>query len=69
MGIAFMIFFGMLRLFSPTGAVADFISQVNPNLWLSFLFGFVGGSVMAGIIYNVLVLRRLNLFGLESNLD
>lgn len=68
LGIAFMIFFALLRWSTPTGPVAEFVAHVNPNLWLSFLFGFVGGTVMAGI-YNLLVLRRLNLFGLESNLD
>jgi hypothetical protein len=69
LGVAFMLLFWFIRTFgAPIGAVADFVSQINPNLWLSFLYGFVGGTVMSAI-YNYLVVRRLNLFGLESSAD
>jgi len=69
MGLAFMVFFGLVReLGAPTGAVADFVAEINPNLWLSFVAGFVGGTILAAV-YNLLVVRRLNLFGLESSAD
>jgi hypothetical protein len=69
MGIAFMLFFWLVRSFgTPTGAVRDFVTQLNPNLGLSFLLGFLGGTLMSAI-YNLLVVRRLNLFGLESSVD
>jgi nitrate reductase gamma subunit len=69
LGVAFMVLFWFIRAFgAPTGAVADFVAQINPNLWLSFLLGFVGGTVMSAI-YNLLVVRRLNLFGLDSSVD
>ena len=69
LGLAFMIFFGLLSLANlPNGTVKDFVSQVNPNLWFSFLFGFVGGVAIAAV-YNILVVRRVGLFGLESNMD
>ncbi len=69
LGAAFVVLFLLIRMFgAPTGAVADFVRDVNPNLWFSFLAGFVGGTVMAAV-YNLLVVRRLNLFGLESSAD
>ncbi|MDZ7288917.1 MAG: hypothetical protein ONB44_03985 [candidate division KSB1 bacterium] len=69
LGITFMIFFGIFRLFgAPAEALKEFVAHVNPNLWLSFLYGFIGGTVVAAI-YNLLVVRRLNLFGLESSAD
>lgn len=69
LGVAFMVLFWLIRTFgAPTGAVADFVRDLNPNLWLSFLFGFIGGTIAAAI-YNFLVLRRLNLFGLDSSAD
>ena len=46
--------------------------MVNPptlsNFALVFLAGFVGGIVIS-MVYNMLVVNRLNLFGLESNVD
>jgi len=69
LGVAFMALFWLIRTFgAPTGAVADFVRDLNPNLWLSFLFGFIGGTIAAAI-YNFLVVRRLNLFGLDSSAD
>lgn len=68
-GIAFMLFFWLIRSYAtPTGVVRDFVMQVNPNLGLSFLLGFLGGTLLAAV-YNLLVVRRLNLFGLESSAD
>lgn len=69
LGVTFMLLFWFVATFgSPTGAVQQFLSQVNPNLWLSFAIGFLGGTVLAGI-YNLLTVRQLNIFGLESSLD
>ncbi len=69
LGIAFMLFFWLIRSFgTPTGVVRDFVDHVNPNLWFSFLLGFLGGTLLAAV-YNLLVVRRVNLFGLESSAD
>ncbi|MGH7491369.1 MAG: hypothetical protein ACREOO_03130 [bacterium] len=69
MGMAFMLFFWLIRTYgTPTGAVRDFVTQLNPNLGLSFLLGFLGGTLLAAV-YNLLVVRRVNLFGLESSVD
>ncbi len=70
LGLCLMAFFGIFRRFGapPIAGLQEFVAQVNPNLWLTFLYGFVGGTVFSGI-YNVLVVRRLNLFGLESSSD
>ena len=69
LGLTFMIFFGFFRVFgAPGSGLNNFVSQVNPNLWLSFLYGFVGGTLISAI-YNFLIFRRLNLFGLDRNMD
>jgi hypothetical protein len=70
-GLTFMLFFAIFRVFgasNPQGTMARFVAEINPNLWLSFLYGFISGTVIA-VVYNILVMRRLNLFGLESNAD
>lgn len=69
LGLCLMVFFGIFNRFgAPIPAWQPFFNQVNPNLWLTFLYGFIGGTVVSGI-YNILVVRRLNLFGLESSSD
>jgi hypothetical protein len=69
LGITFMIFFG---IFNRLPELAPFVEKAFwenfANLWFSFLYGFVCGTILA-VIYNLLVLRRLNLFGLESSAD
>jgi len=42
--------------------------QVNPNLWLSFIYGFVGGTLLA-VIYNLLAIHHAQLFGLGGDPD
>ncbi len=69
LGVAFLVLFWLIRTFgAPTGRVADFVHDLNPNLWLSFLFGFIGGTITAAI-YNLLVVRQLNFFWLDSTTD
>ena len=69
MGVTFMLLFWLIRAYgTPTGVVRDFVMHINPNIWFSFLLGFLGGTLLAAI-YNLLVVRRLNLFGLESSAD
>ncbi|MFQ5630062.1 MAG: hypothetical protein ACE5I1_14945 [bacterium] len=67
LGFTFMIMFGLFRVFgAPTPALISFVANTNPNLWLSFLYGFVGGTLVSAS-YNFLVFRRLMLFGLGRN--
>ncbi len=69
LGITFMIFFFIFQYVNPPrGTLTNFASQLHLSWWLSFLYGFIGGTVMAAI-YNMLVVHRLNLFGLESHSD
>jgi hypothetical protein len=67
LGITLMVFFCLFRIFgAPTAGLESFVMQVRPNLWLSFLYGFIGGTLLAGI-YNLLAVHELHLFGLESD--
>lgn len=74
LGLTCMVFFEVFHILresefiKPFTGLQEFIKELNPNIWLSFAFGFVGGTVLSGI-YNILVVRRLNLFGLESSRD
>lgn len=69
LGLTFMILFGLFCLFgTPIPGLKDWIAKVHPNLWLSFLIGFVAGTLISAI-YNLLMFRRLNLFGLDRNMD
>lgn len=71
LGLTFMLFFGIFRsLGTPIAALQEFVSAtpLATNLLLSFLYGFVGGLSIAAI-YNLITLRRLNLFGIEGTLD
>lgn len=68
LGITLMIIFGLLQFTSlPDGQIKNFIGTPF-NLWLSFLIGLIAGTLLAGI-YNFLIFRRINLFGLDRNLD
>jgi hypothetical protein len=72
LGVTFMLFCGLFSMAgapdAPDGALASFIADLRLNLWLSFLYGFIGGLGIA-VVYNLLVVRRLNLFGLEGSMD
>jgi hypothetical protein len=70
MGITFMIFFGIFHISgiaAPSAALEDFVSDLQ-RIWLSFIYGFMGGLGIA-VVYNLFVIRQLNLFGLESRAD
>lgn len=64
-GVACMVLYGLIQGF---GLANQTWLTFLPGLGRSFLYGFIGGSIISGI-YNLLALHRLNLFGLESNLD
>jgi len=69
LGLTLMIFFGLFRLMkAPPLGLEAWIAKVHPNLWFTFLMGFIGGTLISAI-YNFLIFRRLNLFGLDRNLD
>ncbi len=66
LGVALAFLFWLLCKFPPNDTPPSFILQFQP--WHAFLAGFIGGTITAGI-YNLLVVRRVNLFGLESSMD
>ncbi len=69
LGVTIMVFFFLFRIFgAPTASLQNFVMQVNPNLWLGFLYGLVGGTLLAAI-YNLLAVHHVQLFGLESDPD
>lgn len=69
LGITFMIFYGILQVKGVPGtALGIFVNDLRLDPWLSFAYGFIGGTAVAAI-YNLLVVRRLNLFGVEGNVD
>jgi hypothetical protein len=69
LGLTLMIFFCIFsHMDKPPFNLKDWITQVNPNLWFTFLFGFIGGTLLSAI-YNGLLFRRLNLFGLDKTMD
>lgn len=69
LGVTFMLFFGLFRLIGPPNTILqNFVASMQINLWMSFIYGFIGGSTIA-VVYNILVVRRLSLFGLEGSAD
>ncbi len=68
LGIALIALFLLITWLRPTVMLPTFSSDTLLNLLFLFLFGFISGTLISGI-YNLLVVRRLNLFGLESSLD
>ncbi len=69
LGLTAMICFALLRFMKglPSGLKA-WVTEVHPNLWFTFLVGFIGG-ILISAIYNFLLYKRINLFGLDRNLD
>jgi hypothetical protein len=69
LGLTFMIFFGLFQFVeAPTAGLRSFAASGLYNLMLSFLYGFIGGTLLAAM-YNLLMFKRLNLFGLDRNMD
>jgi hypothetical protein len=69
LGLTLVIFFGLFRLYDdPPFGLKAWVAQVHPNLWFTFIIGFIGGTLLSAI-YNFLIFRRINLFGLDRNLD
>lgn len=69
LGITFLLFFGLFRLIgAPGGTLADFVVDLGLNPLRSFFYGFIAGLSIA-VVYNLLVVRRLSLFGLEGGAD
>ena len=63
LGITSLIFYFILQ-----DRALAFITGLSLSPWTSFLYGFIAGTVIASI-YNILVVRRLNLFGLDYYAD
>ncbi len=73
LGIAMVIISLILKQLTLSGPLADILNAYSTQtLWLDmvivFVSGFVGGTILA-FIYNLLVVKRLSLFGTESNLN
>ena len=79
LAITFTLFFGIVEVFllpeipTPNNQIEDgfirFINAVEPHEWPSYLlYGFFAGVAIAGV-YNLLMVKRLNIFGLESSAD
>lgn len=71
LGLTLMIIFLLLKwvgFADLVPALGNFLSGIHPNIWFTFLFGFILGSLFSGI-YNFLVFRRINLFGLDREVN
>jgi ABC-type Fe3+ transport system permease subunit len=71
LGLTLMIFFGLFALLkqnTPFGLYESWVIHTNPNLWYTFIIGLIAGILLSAI-YNFLIFRRLNLFGLDRNVN
>jgi len=72
LAITFLVLFASVEIIKfriDCGELCKFISSVEPKVWLSYLaYGAFTGAMIAGI-YNMLVVKGLNLFGLESGIE
>lgn len=65
LGLTFLAFLGILQIIEAPSAFAAFAGS---DPLQTFIFGFIAGTLFS-LVYNILVVRRLNLFGLESASD
>jgi hypothetical protein len=71
LGLVFLFFFGWFKLIPPqeSNIFTTFVLNIEPEFWVSyFLYGFIAGVIIA-IVYNVLVVNRISLFGTDINMD
>lgn len=69
LGTTFLLFFGLFHLVgAPSGTLATFVADLKLGPLRSFFYGFIGGLTIA-LVYNLLVVRRMSLFGLEGGAD
>ncbi|MBD3287452.1 hypothetical protein GF337_01500 [candidate division KSB1 bacterium] len=76
LGLTLMIFFFIFKHYFPifgdyidnASDLKNWVETTHPNLWITFLIGFIGGTLVSAI-YNFLVFRKFNLFGTERNVD
>jgi hypothetical protein len=71
-GATFLIIFALLKIIPPPegNIFGDFIlNRVYPGNWISYLvYGFIAG-VLISSIYNILIINRLSIFGLDKDMD
>lgn len=67
LGLACIGLFYLIELWGPAN-VRTFVTGMDLQWWHCFLFGLISGTITTAI-YNLLVMRRLNLFGLDPRLD
>jgi len=71
LGLTLAILFGVIYAFQPDiPRITEWALEGKPifKLLLCFLYGMIAGTLISGI-YNMLVFRKLNIFGLERNMD
>ncbi len=71
LGLTLVVFFLIFRwgwITAPTTIVAAFVGGPFWNLLASFAFGFIAGTLFSAF-YNLLVFRRINLFGLDRMMN
>ena len=57
LGLTFMIFFGLFHsMETPPFGLKAWVEIVHPNLWFTFLFGFLFGTLISAI-YNYLIFQ------------
>ncbi len=66
LGVALLVFYWLVKRLPLSQELENLVGQLA--WWKVFLFGFIGGTLFSAV-YNLLVVRRLNLFGLDNNAD
>ena len=69
-GVALLVLYLIIYLANLSTAVVNLLPgpSLLMNLLICFVVGFVGGTIIS-VIYNLLIVRRLNLFGLDRGVD
>ena len=70
LGIALVVFYLIIYLANLSPAILNIVpgSSLAIHLVSCFLTGFICGTIFS-IIYNLLVVRRFNLFGIDRGVD
>ena len=71
LGLTLAILFVVIYAFEPdVPKITEWAHKGRPifKFFLCFLYGIIAGTLISGI-YNMLVFRKLNIFGLERNMD
>jgi hypothetical protein len=73
LAVTFLFIFAVVDILKSGGAVLtnfeQFVLAVKPEFWLTYIiYGAITGALISSI-YNLMVVKNLNLFGLEVGIE